>query len=93
MGPIFVAVGLFAALAAHQQSMRPTAKVQFNAPRYFVQPGSKPVVTHLEAGPQRLCTMPLLRPQRDIDPKIVLEPPPTIDAKIRTLDVPRCIER
>ena len=48
MGPIFVAVGLFAALAAHQQAMRPSAKVRFNSPRYFVQPGSKPVVTHLE---------------------------------------------
>ena len=69
------------------------AKVQFNAPRYLVQPGSQPVVTHLEAAPQRLCTMPLLRPRRDIDPKIVVEPPSTVDAKIRTVDVPRCIER
>ena len=92
MGPIFVAVGLFAALAAHQQAMRPSAKVHFNSPRYFVQPGSKPVVTHLKP-PQLLCTMPMLRPQGDVDPKIVIEPPATIDAKIRTVDVPPCIER
>jgi len=37
--------------------------------------------------------MPLLRPRGDVDPKIVVEPPATIDAKIRTVDVPPCIER
>ena len=92
MGPIFIAVGVFAALAAHQQPVRPMAKVRFNTPRYLVQPGSTPVVTHVLAAPQRLCTMPMLRPEGDVDPKIVVEPPSTIDAKIRTIDAPPCIE-
>jgi hypothetical protein len=92
MGPILVAAGLFAALAAHQQSTRPTAKVQFNAPRYVVQPGSNPVVTHLRA-PQLLCTMPMLRPEKNVDPKIAVEPSKDLDYKIRTVEVPPCIER
>ena len=92
MGPIFVAVGLFAALAAHQQAMRPTAKVHFNSPRFFVQPGAKPVVTHLKP-PQLLCTMPMLRPQGDVDPKIVVEPSKEVDYKMRIVELPPCVER
>jgi hypothetical protein len=94
MGPILVAVGLFAALAAHQQhAARPTANVHFNAPRVFVQPGSKPVVTHLTNAPQLLCTMPMLRPQADVDPKIVVEPSKDVDYKIRIVEPPPCVER
>ncbi len=92
MGPIFVAVGFFAALAAHQQPARPTARVHFNTPRVFVQPGAKPVITHLKA-PQLLCTMPMLRPEGDVDPKIVVEPSKDLDYKIRIVELPPCVGR
>jgi hypothetical protein len=45
--------------------------------------------------PQVLCTMPMIRPQTDVDPKIVVETPNDAGQrfKMRTIDAPRCVER
>jgi hypothetical protein len=72
-------------LAAAQQPYRPGVKrVEFVTPQNITP---KVIQT-----PQALCTMPMLRPQGDVDPKIVVEPPKN-GAKIRTVVVPPCIER
>lgn len=46
-----------------------------------------------ERSPQVLCTMPILRPDANVDPKIVVEPQKGVDFKIRTIDTPACVER
>ena len=36
------------------------------------------------------CAMPMLKPEGDVDPKIIVEPPKDVDFKIRIIEAPRC---
>jgi hypothetical protein len=90
------ALVLIAQLAA-PQAYRPSAKLTFGGPKQFFlvkpTPGTGQAIDIYKAlPPQVLCTMPMLRPQGDVDPKIVAEPPKN-GAKIRTIDAPACIEK
>ena len=89
------ALVLISQLAA-PQAYRPSAKVTLGGTPQFFLVTPKPTAGHAievyKASSQVLCTMPMLRPQGDVDPKIVIEPPKD-GAKIRTIDVPPCIER
>ena len=93
MLPVLTATALVVISQLANQTYRPGVNVQFNAPQ-IVAPRAdtepRSIVTHHV--PQRLCTMPLLRPQGKVDPKIVVEPPKN-GAKIRAYEVPRCVER
>jgi hypothetical protein len=94
MVPILAAaLAVLAQLAAAPQPFRPGAKVHFVTPQSKVLNGV-PVQVHVGTPSQKhvLCTMPMLRPQTDVDPKIVRELPKH-GAKIRTIDAPACIER
>ena len=75
---------------------RPSVKVTLGGARQFVplKPKATPglVIDMHQKPSQVLCSMPMLRPPADVDPKIVIEPPKD-GAKIRTIDVPPCIER
>jgi hypothetical protein len=84
---------LLAQLSAAPQPYRSGVKVQFVTPQ-SMKPNGMPVQVHVVPPPSKhvLCAMPMLRPQTDLDPKIVVEPPKN-GAKIRTIDAPACIER
>ena len=86
------ALVLISQLAA-PQPYKPSVKFNLGG-RQFVplQPKTAKVLDMHQAPRQVLCTMPLVRPEKDVDPKIVVEPPKN-GAKIRTIDVPPCIER
>ena len=55
-------------------------------------PTPQNVMPKVVATPHVLCTMPMLRPQGNVDPRIVVEPPKN-GAKIRAIVAPTCIER
>lgn len=80
-------------LTAAPPRFHPGARVHF-VPLQATAVNGTPVQVHVVASPEKqvLCTMPLLRPKTDVDPKIVLELPKN-GAKIRTIDAPACIER
>ena len=84
---------LLAQLSAAPQPYRSGVTVQFVTPQAKTLNGV-PIQVHVVTPLQKqvLCTMPMLRPQTDVDPKIVKEPPKN-GAKIRTIDAPACIER
>ena len=92
-----IALVLISQLAAPQAS-RPSAKVTLGGTQQFflVTPktatGTGQAIDMYKAPSPVLCTMPMLRPRGDVDPKIVAEPPKN-GAKIRTIDVPACIEQ
>ena len=88
-----VVLAVLVKLAATPPPFRPGATV------YFVTPQSTTldralVRLHAVTSPSKpvLCTMPMLRPQTEVDPKIVVEPPKN-GAKIRSINAPACIER
>ena len=94
MGPgLVTAVAMLAHLVSAPQPFRPMVKVDFSA-----QPSTgltslafpRAVAT---ATPQVLCTMPMLRPSTNVDPKIVVEPARDIDYKIRVIEQAPCVER
>ena len=103
MAPMLAAVtvAVIVQFVAGQQPSRPGVQVRFRAPT-IVQgiPLSKasrvfqtPLGTHqLPQESVTLCTTPILRAPANVDPKIVVEPPKN-DAKIRTIDVGKCVER
>ena len=88
-----VALAVFAQLAAGPPPFRPGVNVQFVTSQSTTFDRALARL-HAVTSPSKqvLCTMPMLRPQTDIDPKIVKEPPKN-GAKIRTIDAPTCIER
>lgn len=88
-----VVLAVLTQLTAAPPRFRPGARVHF-VPLQATAVKGTPVQVHVVASPEKqvLCTMPLLRPKTDVDPKIVVEPPKN-GAKIRTIDAPACIER
>ena len=97
MAPTLAAVtlALIAQFVAGQEALRTRARVRLQTlqiaqeARVFQTPQG----THqLQRESATLCTTPILRPSTNVDPKIVVEPPKT-DAKIRTIDAGKCIER
>ena len=87
------ALVLISQLAA-PQPYRPSAKVTLRGVRqfYVVEPKTATAqAIDIDKAPPQFCTMPMLRPQGDVDPKIVVEPPKN-GAKIRAIEVPPCIE-
>lgn len=86
-----VALAVLVQLGAAPPPHRPGVKVRFVP--LPSQTRSGVAILHVTPTPKQvLCTMPMLRPQTNVDPQIVVEPPKN-GAKIRTLDVPVCIER
>ena len=89
------ALVLISQLAA-PQVYRPSGKVTLGGtPQFFPikpKPATGQAIDTYKAPRQVLCTMPMLRPQGDVDAKIVVEPPKN-GAKIRTIDAPACIEQ
>ena len=86
------ALALISQLAA-PVPYKPSVRVQLGSPQFVLvnpQDAARRALTHHQ--PQRLCTTPLIRPQGNPDPKIVVEPPKN-GAKIRSIDAPTCIER
>ena len=74
---------------------RPSVKANLGGARQFVPLKSKTTAAQVieihQTPRQVLCSMPMLRPPADVDPKIVVEPPKN-GAKIRAIEVPPCIE-
>jgi hypothetical protein len=90
-----IALVLISQLAA-PQVYRPSAKVTLGGTPQFFLVTPKATTGHAieiyKPTAQVLCTMPMLRPQGDVDPKIVVEPPKN-GARIRSVEVPPCVER
>lgn len=93
LGFAAAALVVLAQLVAAPQPYRSGVKVHFYAAQP-ISPKEAPMLGRvvIHPAPQMLCTMPMLRPQGNVDPKIVVEPPKN-GAKIRTIDAPKCIER
>ena len=94
MGPaLAIALALLAQLQVARQSYRPTARVQF-FPMQTLITGTQSSSEQLpHSATEVLCTMPMLRPKGDVDPRIVVEPPKDVDYKIRIVEPPPCVER
>lgn len=90
-----VVLAVIAQFVAGQEALRTRATVRLQTlqiareARVFQTPQG---TRHLPRESEMLCTMPILRPPADVDPKIVVEPPKS-GAKIRTIDAGTCIER
>lgn len=93
MPVLAVALAVLTQLAAAPPPFRPGVNVHFVTSQSTTLNRAL-VRLHAVTSPSKqvLCTMPMLRPQTDVDPKIVVEPPKN-GAKIRTIDAPACIER
>ena len=93
MPVLAVVLAVLTQLTAAPPPFRPGATVYF-VPVQATAVKGPPVQVHVVTPLQKqvLCTMPILRPDGDVDPKIVKEPPKN-GAKIRTIDAPACIER